>query len=267
MNSLARRVVKSDALATAALLFLIFAAWEGGVRGVGAQGFLVPPPSSIAVALADGIADGSLLPHLLVTAKEALLGFAIAASAGFVLGSVAAHDRLFERTVYRYLVAIQTMPKIALAPLFVAWFGFGLASKVGVAALVAFFPVLLNVVVGLKSCAPGRIDIMHALSASEWQIFRLVRLPSALPYIFSGLTVSSVFAVTGAIVGEFVGAREGLGYEMLVANGSMNLSRSFAILALLGVLGYAMHAAVEMARRFALYWQPEDEVSQSYESS
>jgi NitT/TauT family transport system permease protein len=260
------RSAARDSWAALALVVALLLAWEGAVRGAGVNAFLLPPPTAIGAALADGLVRGSLLPHLYVTAKEALLGFAIAALAGFLIGAIAAQSRLFERTLYRYLVAIQTMPKVALAPLFVAWFGFGMVSKVGVAALVSFFPVLLSVVVGLKSCDAGKLDLMRSLSASEWQVFRYVRLPNALPFVFSGLSVASVFAVTGAIVGEFVGAREGLGYEMLVANGAMNVSRSFAILVLLGALGYAMHAAVEFAARRALYWQPERSI-RSYESS
>jgi len=225
-------------LASPAALVLLLAAWEFGPGWLGISTILIPPPSEAFQAAVEGLFGGNLLSHLAITCWEALAGFAIGIAAAFIVGGITAYSRLFERTIYGYLLAIQTMPKVALAPLFIAWLGFGLASKVVVAALLSFFPVLVNVVVGLKRCEPGKIDIMRTLAASELQIFRFVRLPNALPYVFSGLNVAIVFALTGAIAAEFIGSREGLGYAMLMANAEMNMPRTFAILALLGFVGF-----------------------------
>jgi NitT/TauT family transport system permease protein len=240
-------------------------AWEVSVRSFEVNVLLVPPPSAIARALAAWAGEGDTLQHLQVTCTEALLGFSIAAIAGLIIGGIAAYSRLFERTVYSYLVGIQSMPKVALAPLFVAWFGFGLTSKVGVAALIAFFPVLVNVVVGLKSCDAGKLDVMRALSASEWQIFRLVRLPNALPFVFAGLNVAIVFALTGAIVAEFVGARAGLGYEMMMANAALDTPLTFGILVVLGAIGYLFHTAIDWVGRRTLFWVPAAEHSAGHD--
>ena len=242
----------------ATALVLMLAAWEWGVALLGIGAYLLPPPSLVVRAISDMAADGSMWANLQVTLIEALGGFAIALAAGIVVGALIAQSRLLERTVYGYLVAIQTLPKIALAPLFVAWFGFGLTSKIGVAALIAFFPILVNVIVGLKSCDAGKVDLMKTLSASRWQIFRWVRLPSAVPYIMAGVDVAIVFALTGAIVGEFVGATAGLGYQMVLSNSQMEVPKVYGVLLVLGVVGVLLHGAVDLLRRRLLGWMPGD---------
>nr|WP_145545981.1 ABC transporter permease [Variovorax boronicumulans] len=240
----------------AAAIALLFAAWEWGVALLGIGAYLLPPPSQVLAAIAAMARDGSLSHNTQVTLGATLGGFAIALAAGIAVGGLIAQSRLVERTVYGYLVAIQTLPKIALAPLFVAWFGFGLSSKVAVAALIAFFPIVVNVIVGLKSCDAGRIDVMRALSASRWQIFRHVQLPSALPFIMAGADVAIVFALTGAIVGEFVGATAGLGYQMVLSNSQMQVPKVYGVLIVLGGLGMLLHGAVALLRRRLLSWMP-----------
>lgn len=240
----------------AAAIALLFAAWEWGVALLGIGAYLLPPPSQVLAAIAAMARDGSLWHNTQVTLGATLGGFAIALAAGIAVGGLIAQSRLVERTVYGYLVAIQTLPKIALAPLFVAWFGFGLSSKVAVAALIAFFPIVVNVIVGLKSCDAGRIDVMRALSASRWQIFRHVQLPSALPFILAGADVAIVFALTGAIVGEFVGATAGLGYQMVLSNSQMQVPSVYGVLIVLGGLGMLLHGAVALLRRRLLAWMP-----------
>jgi NitT/TauT family transport system permease protein len=244
------------ALPTVTLLLLL-AFWEWGVALLGVGAYLLPPPSAVAGALATMALDGSLWENLQVTVIETLAGFLIALLIGVTVGALLVQNRLLERTVFGYLVAIQTMPKIALAPLFVAWFGFGLSSKIGVAALIAFFPIVVNVIVGLKSCDPGKVDLMRTLSASRWQVFRYVQLPAALPYIVTGIDVAIVFALTGAIVGEFVGATAGLGYQMVLANSEMQVPKVYAVLLVLGVLGVILHASVDLLRRCLSSWMPE----------
>ncbi|MGC3985458.1 MAG: ABC transporter permease [Pseudorhodoferax sp.] len=245
-----------DLALPAAAIALIFAAWEWGVALLGIGAYLLPPPSQVVGAIAAMARDGSLWTNTQVTLGATLTGFAIALAAGIAVGGVIAQSRLVERTVYGYLVAIQTLPKIALAPLFVAWFGFGLSSKVAVAALIAFFPIVVNVIVGLKSCDAGRIDVMRALSASRWQVFRHVQLPSALPFIMAGADVAIVFALTGAIVGEFVGATAGLGYQMVLSNSQMEVPKVYGVLVVLGGIGMVLHGAVALLRRRLLSWMP-----------
>jgi len=260
---LARR---GDVILPAALLLVLAAGWEWGVALAGIDAYLLPPPSLIAAAIAQMAADGSLWANLRITLAETLAGFALALACGVAAGAVIAQHRLIELSVYGYLAALQTLPKIALAPLFVAWFGFGLPSKIGVAALIAFFPILINVVAGLKNCDPGRLDLMRTLSASSWQTFRWVRLPSALPYLMAGIDVAIVFALTGAIVGEFVGATAGLGYQMVLANSHMEVPKVYGVLVVLGALGVALHGASGLLRRRLLAWMPDGGSASSHSS-
>src|SRR5207249_8001556 len=181
------------------------------------------------------------LEHFWITFSESLLGFLIAAAAGIVLGTVIAQFRLLERTLYPYVVAFQTLPKIAVAPLLVVWLGFGVSAKVVIAALVAFFPVLVNVIVGLKTVDAPKLDLMRSLAASRWQTFRFVTFPNALPFVFAGLDIAIVFGVLGAIVGEFVGSQRGLGNLILQFHTALDIASMFAVLLLLAVLGVALH--------------------------
>jgi NitT/TauT family transport system permease protein len=242
------------------LVFVVFVgAWEWVVRAWSVEAFLVPAPSTVAAALARGVRSGLYLANFWVTLSEALLGFVIAAAAGIVLGAVIAQFRLLERTFYPYLVALQTLPKIAIAPLIIVWFGFGMSSKVIVAATVAFFPVLVNVIVGLKTIDAAKLDLMRSLRASRWQTFRLVTFPNALPFVFAGLDIAIVFSVLGAIVGEFVGAQKGLGNLILQFNFSLDIAGVFAVLILLSVMGVALHLIMQAVQRHVIFWAEPDE--------
>ena len=222
---------------------------------------VLPAPSDILVALAAGIADGLFLKHARVTMAEAATGFALAVCAGIIVGTLVAEIRLLERAVYPWLVAVQTMPKIALAPLFVVWFGFGPTSKIAVAGIISFFPVLVTTIAGLRGTDQGRLDVLLALGAGPIRRFALAKLPGALPHIFSGLSIAVVFCMTGAIVGEFVGASAGLGYLIVQANARMNIPQVFAILLVLGAIGIAAFGLVQLLRRRVLFWEPKQEPS------
>jgi NitT/TauT family transport system permease protein len=243
------------------LLFVaVVALWESGVRIWRVPTYLVPAPSTVVEALAGGIRSGLFLANSWVTVYEALLGFVIAALAGIFLGAVIAQSRLVERTIYPYLVALQTLPKIAVAPLIIVWFGFGLSSKVIIAATVAFFPVLVNVIVGLKTVDQAKLDLMRSLSATPWQTFRLVTFPNALPFVFAGLDIAVVFSVLGAIVGEFVGAQQGLGNLILQFNVSLDIAGVFAVLALLSVLGVTLHLVMQAIQKRIIFWAEPEEI-------
>lgn len=244
-----------------AVFVLFVGLWEWVVRQWDVPAFIAPAPSAVARSLVAGIRSGVYLDHAWVTLGEALAGFAIAAVAGIAIGAGIAQFRIVERTVYPYLVALQTLPKIAIAPLIIVWAGFGLSSKVIIAALVSFFPVLVNVIVGLKTIDQAKLELMHSLRASRWQIFRLVTFPNALPFVFAGLDIAVVFSVLGAIVGEFVGAQRGLGNLILQFNVTLDIAGVFAVLILLAVLGIALHLAMQAVERRVIFWAQPEEVT------
>jgi NitT/TauT family transport system permease protein len=200
-----------------ALLVLSLLAWEAAVRISQVPAFILPPPSQVLVALYRGIASGLYAKHLQVTLVETILGFIVGATLGFVLGTAVAMNRYVEYFLYPYIVMFQSLPKVALAPLIVIWFGLGLTSKVINAALVAFFPLLVNTMVGLRSADEDRVSLMRSLSASNTQICWMLRLPNALPFVMAGLDIAMILALIGAIVAEFTGATAGLGMLILSA--------------------------------------------------
>jgi NitT/TauT family transport system permease protein len=189
---------------TLAILVVTLAAWELIVRALTIPIFIVPPPSKVALALWRGFSTGVYVQHLGYTLVETLLGFVVGSLLGFVLGTAVAMNRWVEFFLYPYIVMFQSLPKVALAPLIVVWFSLGLTSKVINAALVAFFPLLVNTMVGLKSADEDRVSLMRSLAASDGQIFWMLRLPNALPFVMAGLDVAMIFALIGAIVAEFV---------------------------------------------------------------
>lgn len=253
---------RPQAVLIPAVFALFVGLWEWVVRRWSVPAFIAPAPSAVARSLVAGIQSGVYLEHFWVTLGEALAGFVIAAVAGIAIGAVIAQFRLLERTVYPYLVALQTLPKIAIAPLIIVWAGFGLSSKIIIAALVAFFPVLVNVIVGLKTIDQSKLELMRSLRASRWQIFRLVTFPNALPFVFAGLDIAVVFSVLGAIVGEFVGAQRGLGNLILQFNVTLDIAGVFAVLILLAALGIALHLVMQAVERRVIFWAlPEEVVS------
>jgi NitT/TauT family transport system permease protein len=235
-------------------LVLLLAVWEGSVSYFEIDSMILPPPGDILVQLREGFASGIYPEHLGVTLLQAMLGFLIAVVAGVGVGALISRSPLVERTLNPFLIAFEAMPKIALAPLVIVWFGYGIGSKIVLAALIAFFPVLVSTILGLRACEPGRIDVLRALGASHGQIFRLARLPSALPFIFSGINVAVVFALLGCIVGEFVGSKAGLGTLILYANENLETARTFSILAMLAALGMLLHFGVAALRHRLLFW-------------
>jgi NitT/TauT family transport system permease protein len=201
-----------------------------------------------------GLRNGVYLQHAMWTTAEALSGFVLALAAGVALGALVAEVRFLERALYPFLVALQAMPKVALAPLVIIWLGYGIGSKILLAALLGFFPVLINTIAGLKSCESGKVDVMRALAASRWQVFRLVKLPNAMPFVFAGVNVAASFVVLGAVTGEFLGAKQGLGTLILLANNELDTAQIFAILIMLGLLGFTLFASVRFAQRRLLSW-------------
>src|SRR3954464_13864487 len=232
----------------------VLAVWEALVRGLSIPAYILPPPSAIFAALYRGVVSWLYVDHIWITLAETLLGFAVGTTLAFLLGTVIALSRRTEFFLYPFIVMFQSMPKVALAPLIIVWFGLGLTSKVVNAALVAFFPLMVNTIVGLRSAEEDRINLMRSLAATPLQIFWMLQLPNALPYIFAGLEIAMIFALIGAIVAEFVSAQSGLGMLMQSMNFTMDVAGQFSVLLILSVLGLLLNTAVSQIRRRILFW-------------
>jgi len=227
-------------------------AWETFTRVTRISRLLLPAPSDIAVTLATSL---PLLAHMsAITATEFLLGFALSVVVGIPLGALLVYARPVELAVYPLLVASQTVPKAAIAPIFVVWLGAGLTSKILIAFTIAFFPIVIDTAVGLRAAPPEVVNVVRSMGATPLQVFWFVRLPNALPNIFGGLKVASTLAVVGAIVGEFVSAEKGLGYLVLVANGELNTTLVFASVVTLSILGVVFYFLLELVERSVIRW-------------
>jgi NitT/TauT family transport system permease protein len=242
------------------LIAVTLAVWEALVRLLDVPAFILPTPSSIFTALYRGIASALYLNHIGITLAETLIGFVVGTVLAFALGIAVALSRSIEYFLYPFIVMFQAMPKVALAPLIIVWFGLGLTSKVVNAALVAFFPLMVNTIVGLRSAEEEKVDLMRSLAASRWQVFWMLRLPNAMPYIFAGLEIAMIFALIGAIVAEFVGAQSGLGMLIQSMNFTMDVAGQFSVLLILSVLGLILNGMVNGVRRRVLFWDVSQKV-------
>lgn len=249
-------------IAVPLLFIIVVGAWEFGFKAFAVPLYIAPAPSDILTSLVNGLQRGLFIDNALYTLSEALLGFGCAAIAGIVLGSLIAQWPLLEKTLYPYLIAIQTTPKVAIAPLFVIWFGFGMTSKVIMAGVISFFPILVNVIAGLRSTDRARIDLLRSLRASRWQVFTMVQLPSAAPMIFAGLHIAIIFSILGAIVGEFVGSRKGLGNLILQMNTNLDTAGVFAALVCLSTMGISLHLLMHALQRRLLFWAEQNQIAQ-----
>lgn len=236
------------------LIAASLALWEAAVRLLAVPVYVLPAPSGIFTALYRGIVSTLYVQNLWVTLYETILGFIAGTSLAFLLGTLVALSRRAEYFLYPYIVMFQSLPKVALAPLIVVWFGLGLTSKVVNAALIAFFPLMVNTIAGLRSADEDRVNLMRSLDAREWQIFWMLRLPGALPFIMAGLEVAMIFALIGAIVAEFVGSQAGLGMLVQTLNFNGDVAGAFSILLILSVLGLLLNQIIVVVRRRVLFW-------------
>ena len=232
-------------------LSMILLAWQYA----GVPEFILPKPSSILVKFASDAASGVILPHLWATLLEVVAGFGFAALLGVALGSAIALIPMVDAVISPYVVALQTVPKVAVAPLFLIWFGFGLPSKVITAGLIAFFPILVNVIAGLRTVEPRRLLLMRALKAGPWEIFLKVRFPGMLPYLFAGLEVGIIFSVIGAIVAEFVGASVGLGSLIVQRQSAVDVAGVFSVLIYLSLMGLGLNFVLKLVTRRFVFWE------------
>lgn len=237
------------------VLLAVLALWALLVAWQDYPPFILPSPALVWQKFLLMAATGSLLLHIGVTLIEIALGLLIGLSAAFALGYLLGKHRTLERLASPYIVASQSIPIVAIAPLVVIWMGSGLASKVAVTALITFFPALIATIVGIRSVDPDLHDLMHSLRASRSQLFWKLELPAALPMIFGGLKLSATLAVVGAVVGEFMGANAGLGYLVNLGRGLLDTPMMFVAILLLVVIAQALHFAVAALEARLLRWQ------------
>ena len=239
---------------TPVVLLLTLLAWQMAVTVFGVSPFTLPPPAEVGDAVVDLLVTPATWGHIGVTLAEVAAGFLVALVFGLVAGVVLGRAEWLERAVRPVLVAVQVVPKVAFIPLFVIWFGFGVTSKIIMAATLAFFPIMLNTMLGVRSVDRGHRDVMLGLGAGRWPTFRDLELPSTMPYVVAGMEVAVVFAVIGAVVGEYLGGSEGLGYLVVVSLNALDAPGLFGVILLLAALGCLLYLVVNGAKRFVIPW-------------
>jgi NitT/TauT family transport system permease protein len=242
----------TEALYPVGTILLLLGVWQTVVVFMHVPEVLLPAPTRI---IGQVVAKGDVLTvHSLVTLREILLGFGLAVAVGIPAAVLLVNSRLLNRGVYPLLVSSQTVPKVAIAPLFLIWFGFGILPKILVAFLICFFPIVIDTVVGLRSVPIEMLYLARSMGLNATMTFMKIRLPFALPNIFAGLKVAITLSVVGAIVGEFVAADQGLGYLLVVANGNLDSATAFAVLTVLSIIGVALFEILDVAERLLLSW-------------
>jgi NitT/TauT family transport system permease protein len=247
-----RQWIISPAMRPFWLIIVLIIGWDLCIRLFKIPPYLIPTPWQVVQQL---FKEWPMLwRESLPTLYATLGGFALSALVGVPIAMWIAYSRLVESFVYPLLVFSQSVPKVAIAPLFVVWFGFGVIPKVIAAFLLGFFPVIVATVQGFKSIEPDVIDLARSMGANPLKVFMKFRLPQAMPAIFSGLKVSVTLAVVGAVVGEFVGSNSGLGYVLQKANGTFDLPLMFAALVILSMIGVLLFLVLELIERWVLPW-------------
>ena len=226
--------------------------WQLYTRVLGVSRIVLPAPSDI--FFASLARYDLLLRETWPTFLESVYGFALAVAIGIPLAVCVANSRLLNLTLYPILVATQSVPKVAIAPIILVWFGLGIESKLAIAFLVAFFPIVVDTATGLQSTPSGLLELARSLRASPIQVFAKVQFPAALPFIFSGAKVAVTLAVIGAVIGEFVGSTSGLGNLLLTANSQLDSALAWAALVWLSILGILLFGAVALAERLLMPW-------------
>lgn len=240
------------ALHVALVVAGFFAFWQVAVMVAKPPEYLLPAPSAIFAEMLT--APGWYLMHALRTVGATLLGFLAALVVGCLAAAGIVYSRLLENTLYTLLVAMNSVPKVALAPLFIIWMGTGLSSKVAISFLIALFAIVVDSVLGLRSVDPDAVDLFRSLRGGKLQTLLWLRAPNALPHLFSGMKIAISLALVGAIAGEFVASQAGLGYVILSAQGAFQTTRVFAAIVLLGVIGTILFFAVDLAERIVCPW-------------
>ena len=239
-------------------IVVVAGGWELYSQVSGVNPIILPPPSAIAEAVWFFVTNffGRLAywEDTWITLYEIVLGFFLGSGAAILVGSLVAEFRTVRRIVTPYTVAFNSTPKIAIAPLFVIWFGFGAMPKILIAAVICFFPVFVNTVTGLGSVEEEELELMASIRASRWQTFRRLKLPRSSPFVFAALRTAMSFAAIGAVIGEFAGASEGLGFQIEFAAARLETANVFAFLFVLSVLAYSLYSIIALVERKAMFW-------------
>ena len=254
-----------DRFAVVIALIALLLVWETAGDLAGIPSFVLPTPSDIGASILKNW--GALLTHAWVTLLETLAGFGLSVMIGIPLAVFIVYSRIFSRVVYPMLVASQAVPKVALAPILLVILGYGVGPKIIVAFLIAFFPVVVNTVTGLASVDRDTLNLMHSMGASKVDVFRKVRFPHAVPSMIAGFKVAIAFAVVGAVVGEFVGSRSGLGYYMLLATGNFDTPLVFACVILLTVMGVVLFYTVGLLEVALGRWNRSARLAQAVDTA
>jgi NitT/TauT family transport system permease protein len=234
------------------LLITLLAAWEVFCRVSGVSTLVIPAPSAVAETLWDGLTVGFLWPHIWITTLEMVLGLALGCVIGFVCGIVLGETDTLRELLWPYILASQVVPKLALGPLFIVWFGFGMTSTVVITALICFFPLLENTLTGIHHIEPQKRELFRMLRATRMQTLLRLKIPSGLPVIMAGVRVAVVLALVGAVVGEFIGGKSGLGASIIAAQGMMDSTLMFALFFVITALGMIFYQAAILAERWLL---------------
>jgi NitT/TauT family transport system permease protein len=235
-----------------AILVVLF--WQWYTQKFDVSPAIFPTPLQVWQSLWINLKDGTFVGDLAVTMREVLLGFVVGSVVGFSLALVISEFRPVRTIVYPYVIGLQSVPKTALAPMFLIWFGFGIESKVALVVSTVFFPVLINTLSGIERTDPDQLDLLRAYCGKRWRIFLRVKLPTALPALFAGLELAIVLAIIAAVVAEFLGAVGGLGYRILTYNTNLDMAGEFAALAVLSLTGFLLHALVRMVGQRVVFW-------------
>lgn len=239
-------------LIATALLIVI---WHYSAVLFDVPAYLIPGPLDVAMALKAGLIDGTLWPHIWATLSAFVLGYLTGCAAAFVSAAIISESSLLEKALYPIIVAFQAVPKVALAPVIIVWFGFGIESKVVLVALICFFPAFLNTLLGLNSYSRNLGDLYRVFGANRLQIFMSVKLPAAAPVIFAGLEISVVLALLGVVMSELVASRAGLGHVIQSSGMDFNISMMFACVIVLAVMGVLASQVVVLVRRWVVFWE------------
>jgi NitT/TauT family transport system permease protein len=240
------------AMLSLTLFVTLLALWEAFVRLTGVSPLVIPAPSAVLLVLWEGLTVGFLWPHIWVTTVETLLGFALGCAIGFVAGVLLGEIDFLRRLLWPYVLASQVVPKLALGPIFIVWFGFGMTSTIVITALICFFPLLENTLTGLQSVPPEKRDLFRMLGASRRQTLLRLKIPSGLPVIMAGVRVAIVLALVGAVVGEFIGGDAGLGASIIAAQGMMDSTLMFALFIVITALGMLFYQLTILFERWLL---------------
>jgi ABC-type nitrate/sulfonate/bicarbonate transport system permease component len=244
-----------------AILAVLVGAWELWVQLGDVPKWQLPAPSAVAVELLDSRA--LLWDHALVTLQEVALGFLAALAAGVIVAALITYSRVLESSIYPIVIASQTVPVIAIAPLLLIWVGYGIEPKIIIVALISFYPIAVNTVDGMKSVDPDMVRMMRTLGASRWQIFSKLQVPTSLPFMFSGIKIGISVSVIAAVIGEWVGASEGLGYLITYSQPLFLTARVFAAIVLLSIMGISLFVLASVLERVMIPWYHTEKKSKS----